>query len=416
MVTVAAIAVAVALAAVAAKLLAKRGDADGAAEMRSSCATIELEPAPPETCGEAEIRWGGAVLGRPEPRQVPLVGGRARVDLTDGRPARAYVACGDGIVWPRSAGLVVGRTASFRLEPLRTIVLGADQDPGDSADAPPRVRFIPDRSVIPDGPAARVDALQAWIDTECVVVRRRAGSVEARVPPGTAWWVLAQLPGGPVISHVPAADAVRGTARAVGLLAPSVRRTLRRAPTIDGGPIPDGTLVVPGRLDVFAVGAVRAAVRDIGFAGAVVVGLGGWRAVDLPTADELTLAHASFGVAYAAWPDSESPDAGPPNASSESGAIEFVAGAGAEFSLGVAVWPAWPGTGDVFSRPSDRMLRTIAIGGTSHVVRGLPSGAYRFDYAASSGAGRPGTRLRRGAVLVDAAGPRPRVEVTLTTE
>jgi hypothetical protein len=319
-------------------------------------------------------------------RTVEVPPGGTVVDVPEDARVRAHASADDAIPWPRSALLRAGESTRFHVEPLREVSI--------RASAPDvRLAFVPDRFVAPQGPPARVDALQAWIDVETPsVVPDRVGRPVVRLP-ATTWWAVGTCGGRPVHARVdPGARAIDASAARL--------RTLVREPTVSGRALPEGALVAPGRLDLAAAAAMRTLVVLGDCRGAVVRGPEAWTPQSLPVSDVLTLWHPRFGLAYAAWDDS-----GPRDAHAEPGAVAFVASDRGDFTGHVALWPAWEGSGDVFSRPGDPGLRLGVRGAARLVFRGLPPGSYRFDHAIAPGVAEPGLTLRRGDVRVPRGEP-----------
>jgi hypothetical protein len=386
-----------------AALVASMGDAARASRVRSGGGlTVRFELAGP--AAGAPLR----VALRREPSREDDAGGAVaavdvevgpagtRIELPPGPPCRLSAACDAAVVWPRSVQAEDGDEVVLRIEPLADLVLRT----AEPAETLGHLAFVADRFEAASGPAARIDALQVAIDLTSPVPRPAPEGAHVLLPRGTVWWCLADVGGTPVLAHIRADEGGAVLAR----------RPLRRLvsePRVAGAPIPPGTLVAPGRLDLCAAAFVRDAVLRGTWRGAVIRGRKEGRGADLAAADQVTLAHPAFGIAYASWHD-EGIDARPGPCE-----IRFEAPSGRPFSASVAVWPAWPGADADFSRPFDRWLRIECSGAKSLPVRGLLPGRYRFDYAAADGRGRPGRSLRRGTCRL--AAESPRAVVTLVT-
>lgn len=306
--------------------------------------------------------------------------GPSGADVAIAEPGLAWFGADDAVAWPIAVRLAPGGRATVHVEPLRDVRLPDSE--GDWT-------LVPDRTEIPAGPGARRDALQAWIDTEAPRVGRRADECDVARVPATAWWALGAVAGRPVLAHA-ASDApeFRVVARDVVHVAAE--------PQVDGVPVPEGTLVAPGALDLAAAAHVRSAVLRGRWRGAVVRESSAWRGAEVPRAATYTLWHPRFGVAYA-----EPPSDGRLAARSEPGRVTFVPADGGAFSGTVAVWPTWPGGGTAFSRPADSGLRLAASAASRVVFRGLPASDYRFDHTLVPGAGAsPSARLAHGTVAV----------------
>lgn len=378
------IAAVVALAAAAALLV---GGPDPGA--RQGC-ILEIRSPDPAIRVRVEVRIAGRAT--PDVLEVGIEGARYDVARAVGTGSsgtvRAFATAPETVVWPRSRLLRDGATAVFHVEPLRTVRL--DVPPDTRLPSGASLRFVPDRAVVPAGPPERVDALQAWIDTTSPTLLVRDGGTVARLP-ATAWWAFGEVGGRSVATHIDA-DAAHAA------LDPAPPRVLAREPTVGGRAIPVGTLVAPGRLDAAAVASVRSLLELGMFRGAHVRAPRPWTPVALPASAWVTLAHPSFGVAHVPWDGAPLADARPP-----ASAVAFVRRGGGAFTGHVAVWPAWPGTDDVFSRPSDRFLRIAVACADRLVLRGLAPGTWRYDWSAAPGERRPATLLRRGQVRIDAA-------------
>ena len=362
-------------------------------EKARGCAVGVLSP-DPDVRVRLEVRNSGG-----ESVQVAEVSTDGlRIDVAPGSSSRAFASAPGTVVWPRSQPLREGGEIAFHVEPLRSVRLALPV--GAAPRSPPRLRFIPDRFVVPPGPPDRVDALQAWIDVQTPECSATSGAAVVLLP-ATAWWVLGEVGGCPLRARVEPDDT------SVALESPAPRAILRE-PTVDGRPVPERTLLAPGRLDVAAVAAVRSLVEDGAFRGAAIRGPGPWTAVALPGDPWLTLAHPSFGVVHVRWDSDVLADVSPPP-----GALAFVRRGGGTFTGHVAAWPAWPGTGDVFSRPSDRYLRVGVADRDRLVLRGLPTGEYRYDWSAAPGNGLPGSALRHGRLSIDPSRPETVVELDM---
>jgi hypothetical protein len=344
------------------------------------------------------------VQGEPAPGAATehFVGAEGDVlDLAPGPPCRLEMSSETAVVWPRCPQARNGDVLRVQVEPLvevRIVASGAAAGP-----ALGRLAFAVDRFAPPSGPRERIEALQVAVDLAAPVAERRGGAQVVRLPRGTRWWCLGELGRTPFLVLF-AAD--EGT---VVLDAPRLR-TLADEPRVVGSPIPPGTLVAPGRLDLWAVACVRDAVVRRGWKGAVIRGREAWAGAGLPAADVLTLAHPSFGFAYPAW--TEDPVDGRP----EPCEIRFEARRGGRFSASVAVWPAWPGAEGSFSRPFDAGLRYLTTSAASLTFRGLPPGDYRFDYRAAPARAPLGRELRQGSRRLSASSPREVIVVATGPE
>lgn len=162
-----------------------------------------------------------------------------------------------------------------------------------------------DPSVVPRWPPAAFDVLAFATPIPWTVLAKGTDRWIRGIPDDLQVHVFGTLGGEPfALTAEPGKSEVTIAPRQGG-------RRLRGRPVVNGRPVPDGTVLAPGRLDLESVRRVSARwLRGRGLS--VVLHP---RAPDqshtLPAADTLTAWHPSFGVAWLPWDDQSIPSGGP---------------------------------------------------------------------------------------------------------
>lgn len=161
-----------------------------------------------------------------------------------------------------------------------------------------------DPTVVPRWPPAAFDVLAFAMPMSWTVLAKGTDRWICGIPDDLQVHVFGTLGGRPFsLTAEPGRSQVTIAPRQAG-------RRLRGRPVVNGRPVPDGTVLAPGRLDLESVRRVSARwLRGRGWS--VVLHP---RAPDqshtLPAADTLTAWHPSFGVAWLPWDDESIPSGG----------------------------------------------------------------------------------------------------------
>lgn len=313
-----------------------------------------------------------------------------RVPIPDGLET-SVVAQPTGILaWPLWQVLRSGGTHTLRTEPLRSVrVRGLAPVP---AGTPVAALVIPDRLRTPDGPAARVEALDVLVGSiACGGAVLRSGEVLfERVPPVVCHVHLR-------VGRTPYWATWDGTSDELAVAAEPALLRVTQPPLLGGRPLPEGGIIAPGRRDVVAVAALTRPTASAVAGTFHRRGPGAWVPVELPAAPEYTLWHPQVGVAHVT-PGADGSLVGTPCA----GRIRFRSSDGGALRGSVIVWPCWPGEGVSYTRPPEAgPARTLDPSG---VVGGLPAGTYRVDHALSSASSGAPAKIRQATVVVASDG------------
>lgn len=153
-------------------------------------------------------------------------------------------------------------------------------------------------------------------------------------------------------------------------------------PVVDGRPVPDMTILAPGRLDLETVRKIGARVfRAEGFSFAVHA-RADWSRVRLPGAPVLTAWHPDLGVAWLEWRE----DAIPAGVAAR-GKIRIVGEPGERLDVTVRGTPSWPVTGRQWTYRSSDPLSETYRDVEEIVLDGLPPGFYRVCVSGTARAG-----------------------------
>ncbi|NJN14352.1 MAG: hypothetical protein HC813_01515 [Planctomycetes bacterium] len=155
------------------------------------------------------------------------------------------------------------------------------------------------------------------------------------------------------------------------------QKTILARPTVGGEPLPEGSWLFPGRLDLVSCSSVLELQQSL--AGCF-LRLGApdetWEGRTLPAADSLTAWHPDLGLVHYGWKADERPE----------GAL-YPGCAVVELAPGrkaigrVSVYNIWKGTGKIRTTPPEKLLRRSFTEETRTLTfRGLPPGAYSFYF------------------------------------
>lgn len=296
-------------------------------------------------------------------------GGRLEVAVPAG--VRSFVVVKEGphyCAWPRAFWLEAGREYAIHIELPRRLRLRRD------ANLPPvragGVVFLADLLWTPRCDPARIDAWRSatieggWLSNEF-----RAAGDTMRVLPDVPFHFFAVLDDAPVYRYVRRGDDV------LDLRRPFETKTLARRPVVDGRPVPAGTVLAPGRLDMYAVLELwdrrltaRCCYRTER------ADEDAWPEVRLPPSSWLTIWHEDFGLAHAAWRRSCTP-----KGRTYPGRFTVTVPEGCTAAGYVATYPTWKGTGEWCFTPVEKHLRRRFEGRRSVCFPGLRPGPYAFD-------------------------------------
>jgi hypothetical protein len=160
----------------------------------------------------------------------------------------------------------------------------------------------------------------------------------------------------------------------IDLRDPFGSRPVRERPCLDGKPVRAGTILAPGRLDLYSIAAIASLrSRAEGFCFEVSAD-GEWPEVFLPGSVWLTAWHPEEGLAHFEW----SPD-GTTEGAPYRGLVSFTAPDGWTATGYVSLYPVWRGAGGVRTTPPDQNLRRRFEGGRGVAFRGVAPGRYAAD-------------------------------------
>ena len=252
----------------------------------------------------------------------------------------------DDCVWPRAFWVQAGGTYGVNVEAPRLLEVRRDGNL-------PRFRtwgveIYADLIWTPPLEPARIDAWRStvysggWLG----MVFRRAGETMP-VLPDAPFHFFASLDGQPVYRYVSRTDDV------LDLRRPFTSKVVARRPLVNGQPAPAGTLLAPGRLDLYTVMDVwnhrliveccyRTARADEDE----------WPEVRLPPSEWLTIWHEDHGLAHVAWRQGCTP-----KGRTYPGRLTVTAPEGFSATGYVSAYPTWKGSGEWHLAPVEKYLR-----------------------------------------------------------
>ena len=353
-------------------------------------------------------------------------GPRVSLPVARGLHFTTMVQVGSGVVWPIGLRLRPGRTHQLHYRTPWTVRLRPSGVRNVLArDA---FEFVPDRMWQPrEMSRDRVDAWRWMLNGPMWLSQLfpPAGDSMA-VTPRVAFHLWIDHGGVPIYRHLappspaepaqPAQPANPGDcAESVLDLRPPYRAVaIVERPLLDGNPIPGGTLLASGRLDLQALAMIwDQRERLPGFTFRAPGRAAAWPQLRLADAAWLTLWHPDLGLAHMAWPQETKRAPGrsrPLNAKTYRARLRVTAAAGGLFSGSLYFYPVWSGAGAVSTVPPAGIL-LHRFGPTVRLIyRGLRPGRYgieckvRFLENARAGGADSALKRRHGEFLVTAGG------------
>jgi len=328
-----------------------------------------------------------------------------------------------GVVWPLNVGLLPGGTQRLHYEAPWIVRLrphGLRELLGRA-----RFEFLPDRTWRPVGiSGARVDAWR-WILNGPAWLSRvfPPASDTLDVTPRVAFHLWINDRGVPIYRYLAPPASGNSDDSVLDLRPPYRLVPIRRRPLLDGKPIPKGTLLASGKLDLRALAdleAIRQRIPACVFRAPDRTSP--WPAPRLPDADWLTLWHPDLGLAHTAWTEATKTAAvgraKPLACKTYPGLLHITAPAGTRITGTLYFFPVWHGAGGVSTTPPAGILRRRFKSARILTYRGLQPGRYgiecrvRFEKdpqavagaRADEGKGRQAMKRRRGEFTVPSDG------------
>jgi len=385
-----------------------------------SPAAIEstLGPVTPEVEGrkmKAEVRYGLFLSGQKRPVidvSAPL--GNLTKPVTffmpRGMRARTFVEHEDKkvFVWPVFANVEPGATQPVVVERFRQVRLVPDEKSADAGLISWRCLLTPDYSITPDSDPRRLDSLTWWFVS---------GAPRAYTDPSGIGLRAEHVPdiryhcfsfAGNRASH----RIIQPTETTVTVNLQSPLKAISGRPLVNGEPVPDGTILASGRLDIGALSWIfshRQGRRYFSYE-VPAESSASWSRVCIAATDTLTLFSPSFGIAYSEWRSGEVP-----RGVSEPGTIVLDPPKGATVSGEAWAWPAWRGRGGVLGGRSSLPMFRWKEQASGLQMTGLPFGHYAVKLELTvTLPGREPVRVRRTeSMTVSASVPKPRLRIEL---
>ncbi|MHC5033356.1 MAG: hypothetical protein ACYTGU_21145 [Planctomycetota bacterium] len=271
-------------------------------------------------------------------------------------------------VWPRAFWVRAGGEYDVKVEFPRLLEVRRDGklppirigDVAIFADLLWTPPFLPDR----------IDAWRSatfgpgWLTREF-----RAAGGSMRVLPDAPFHLFAQLDGRPVYRYVSRRDKV------LDLRRPFETKLVARRPHVDDRPVPAGTVLAPGRLDMYTVmelGDKRMSARCCYRTERA--DEEAWPEVRLPPSKWLTIWHDDLGLAHVAWRRGCTP-----KGRTYPGRFTVTVPEGFTATGYVGAYPTWKGAGEWQFIPVAAHLRRRFEGRRRVRFPGLRPGPYAFD-------------------------------------
>ncbi len=273
-------------------------------------------------------------------RRVGIPTGRLEVSVPAGVDNMIEVIGDSVIAWPPGTFLRAGVTTVMHVDRGRFVPVAWPA--GLPAEERQYVLCIPDRTAATPGPPRRIDAWRWYTNGD----RWRIETVTKtglRVLPDSAFHLFWVADDGPRYRY-----ASRKTAR-IDLSGAAVTQQLKW-PQVDGRPVPEGTWIGVGRLDMTALNLMKSYNPSGVF---VEANRRKWkrRPPRLAVSATLTCWHPKFGLAHAPWRKGEVP-----NGRSHPSRIRLKFPGGVEVEGKLATFAMWRGTGTLFiSAPCENM-------------------------------------------------------------
>ncbi|MHC4666961.1 MAG: hypothetical protein ACYTFD_01025 [Planctomycetota bacterium] len=272
-----------------------------------------------------------------------------RLTLPIARGLRTFVVLAPDrrhVVWPPLFTVTGGETYEVTLDRPRRIRVERDWEALPVYAG--RLAFLPDILWKPPLAATRIDAWRlytgqiSWLEADLV-----AGRAYLDVLPNAPFHFFGHLEGRPVYRYVGRGDDVLDLRRPFPLKAVTAR------PVVDRAPVPAGTVIAPGRLDLLTVTNLWSERHRLeGCLFRTAPRAQGWPDVRLAPADWLTIWHEDLGLAHVRWEEGQ-----PPAGTTYPGRLTVTLPAGFTATGYVSAYPVWKGTGQLRSVPSEELLR-----------------------------------------------------------
>ena len=255
----------------------------------------------------------------------------------------------------------------------------------------PVVNLFPDYRVPAPGPPSRNDAWR-WAVAEPLWGQDSGGQDSGGLRNGAPNAIAPAVPFHIVVTcgQVTLVRHIRPEGPTLDLSTIPPHRALRVLPLVDGQPVPIGTSILPGRLDLATVGGFldvamsharlaievnRRVVEGLVAEGRVAEGRERAWAMQLPASDWLTIWHPKTGMAHLRWKPGERP-----TGKRYRGGLLVRAPKGWVMDGKISAFSDWKGTRRVNTTPPLGNLGRAVENAPSVRYRGLPSGWYTFIF------------------------------------
>ena len=331
---------------------------------------------------------------RPEGKRITLTWG-------EGMHLVPLAEADEGILWPLMRGPDPGEEVVLHYD--RGRLVSVVRDPARPAAAP-FVECFPDLLWTPPVSPEQVNAWRWHLNGPGWLRKSFAqGDPQLRLVPDVPFHLFLLSDGEWIYRHAPAG------AEKLDLRNPFALRPISVRPRLDGKPIRSGTILAPGRLDLYTVSAVAERGRMAAGLTFEVPTDREWPEISLPTAAWLTAWHPEEGLAHLAW----KPD-GTAEGSAYRGLVVVSAPTGWSGSGYVSLYPVWKGAGGLQTTPPDKDLRRALEGGRSVGFRGVAPGRYAVDIRVRLIHAKSGVEREVGRVAeFDVTEKRPVVDVSM---
>lgn len=326
---------------------------------------------------------------------------RIAVNWGEGMHLTPMAEADEGILWPLMRGPDPGEEVVLHYD--RGRLLSVVRDPARSRTAP-FVECFPDLLWTPTAPPEQVNAWRWYLNGPGWLRESFARNDPAvRLVPDVSFHLFLLSEGEWIYRHAPAGS------EELDLRNPFALRPISARPRLDGKPIRSGTVLAPGRLDLYTASAVAERGRMAAGLTFEVPTDGEWPEISLPTAAWLTAWHPEEGLAHLAW----KPD-GTAEGSAYRGLVVISAPAGWTGSGYVSMYPVWKGAGGLQTTPPDKELRRTLEGGRSVGFRGVAPGRYAANIRVHLVHGKSGVQREVGRVTeFDVTESKPVVDVSM---
>jgi hypothetical protein len=271
-------------------------------------------------------------------------------------------------LWPRAFWIEAGGTYVVKIESPRLLEVWRDGDlPRFRTGG---VRIYADLLWTPPFQPARIDAWRSAVYTGLWLgMAFRAAGETMPVLPDAPFHFFAQLDDQPVYRHVSRRDDV------LDLRRPFTTKVVAHRPLVNGRPVPAGTVLAPGRLDLYTVTELwdQYLVVKCCYCTAP-ADEDEWPEVRLPPSEWLTIWHEDHGLAHVAWRENCTP-----KGRTHPGRLTVTVPEGFSATGYVSAYPTWKGTGEWRLAPVKKLLRRRLDGRRSVRFPGLRPAHYGLD-------------------------------------